>query len=133
MFAGIRTGLSSTRTIEVTQELTIASLSNELPEVYGTPALIMLMETTAADVLQPYLPAGFITVGTEVNIRHLAPTPLGEKVTCTAQVIETQHNLIKFEVTAHDEQQLIGSGTHTRAIIELERFVRGLAKRRRQN
>jgi predicted thioesterase len=129
MIEDIRAGLSGEKSIHVTRELTIASLDNELPAVYGTPSMIMLMEVTAAEVLEPYLPPGHISVGVEVSVRHLAATPLGEKVTCTARVLETARNLIRFEVEARDEHQLIGVGAHTRAIIEFERFMRSLAQR----
>jgi predicted thioesterase len=129
MIEDIRAGLSGEKSIHVTRELTIASLDNELPAVYGTPSMIMLMEVTAAEVLKPYLPPGHISVGVEISVRHLAATPLGEKVTCTARVLETSGNLIRFEVEARDEHQLIGVGAHTRAIIELERFMRSLAQR----
>lgn len=129
MIEDIRAGLSGKKSIHVTRELTIASLDNELPAVYGTPSMIMLMELTAAEALKPYLPPGHISVGVEVSVRHLAATPLGEKVTCTARVLETARNLIRFEVEARDEHQLIGVGAHTRAIIELERFMRSLAQR----
>ena len=124
-----RLGLSFEKSIEVTKELTIAVLGDEFPAVYSTPAMIWLMETTAGEAIMPHLPSGFISVGTEVNVRHLAATPMGERVTATAKVIEVVNNLIKFEVESRDPYQLIGSGTHTRAIIELERFLRGLKRR----
>lgn len=124
----IRLGLSGEKTTEVTRDLTIASINDALPAVYGTPAMICLMEMTAASVIEPHLPAGYISVGYEVNIRHLAATPLGDRVTVAAKVIEIVNNLIKFEVEARDSRQLIGSGTHTRAIIELERFLRRLKR-----
>jgi predicted thioesterase len=122
----IRLGLSAEKSIEVTRELTIAVLSDKLPAVYSTPAMIWLMETTSGEAIQPHLPPSHISVGVEVNIRHLAATPIGERVTATAKVIEVVKNLVKFEVEARDEKQLIGSGTHTRAVVELERFRRGL-------
>jgi len=132
MFEGIRLGLSREKTIEVTSELTIATLDGKLPAVYSTPAMICLMEVTAAGAIQPHLPEGYISVGVEVHVRHLAATPLGEQVTATAKIVEVVKNVVKFEVEARDERQLIGSGTHTRAVIELERFLRGL-KRRLEN
>lgn len=129
----IRAGLESEKTIEVTPELTIASLNEELPAVYSTPSMILLMELTASEAMEPYLPAGHISVGVEVSIRHLAATPVGEKVTCTARVLEITRNLVKFAVEARDEHRLIGTGTHTRAIIELARFVQGLQQRGGKN
>lgn len=129
MFDHIRLGLSAEKSIEVTRELTIAVLSEQLPAVYSTPAMILLMEVTSSEAIQPHLPPGHISVGVEVNIRHLAATPMGERVTATAKVIDIVNNLVRFEVEARDEKQLIGSGTHTRAMVELERFLRGLKRR----
>ncbi len=129
MFDHIRLGLSAEKSIEVTRDLTIAVLSDQLPAVYSTPAMIWLMETASGEAILPHLPPGYISVGVEVNIRHLAATPLGERVTATAKVIDVVNNLVKFEVEARDEKQLIGSGIHTRAVVELERFLRGLKRR----
>jgi predicted thioesterase len=129
MLENIRTGLTGEKTVEVTHNLTIASLNEKLPAVYSTPAMILLMEMAAASLIHPLLPTGHISVGTEVNIRHLAATPLGDHVTATARVLEIAGNLVKFEVEARDSRLLIGSGTHTRAVIEIARFMRRLGKR----
>lgn len=128
MLENIRTGLTGENSAEVTHELTIASLHERLPAVYSTPAMILLMEVAAAKLIHPLLPAGQISVGTEVSIRHLAATPLGDRVTATARVIEVAGNLVKFEVEARDSRALIGTGTHTRAVVEIARFVKGLEK-----
>jgi fluoroacetyl-CoA thioesterase len=127
-FGRIEAGLTGTKEIEVVESQTIASFDANLPAVYGTPAMIMLMEWAAA-ALEPHLPPGHISVGVEVSVRHLAATPLGDRVTAKAEVIEVNNNLVKFTVEARDTRQIIGSGTHTRAIIEVERFLRGLRRR----
>jgi predicted thioesterase len=124
----IRLGLAGEKRLAVTREMTIALLAEDLPAVLSTPSMIMLMELTATEVIRPHLPPGHISVGVEVNIRHHAATPEGAAVHAQAKVIEVARNLVKFEVEAYDDRQLIGSGTHTRAIIELERFRRGLEK-----
>jgi fluoroacetyl-CoA thioesterase len=128
-FGRIEAGLTGTKEIEVVESQTIASFDANLPAVYGTPAMIMLMEWAAAAALEPHLPPGHISVGVEVSVRHLAATPLGDRVTAKAEVIEVNNNLVKFTVEARDTRQIIGSGTHTRAIIEVERFLRGLRRR----
>jgi predicted thioesterase len=130
MFEGLRVGMIGEKSAEVTKELTIASHNESLPAVFGTPMMIYLMEVAAAEVMQPFLPAGHISVGVEVCVRHLAATPLGDCVTIKATVLEVIDNMVKFEVEAHDSKQLIGSGTHTRAALDLERFKRGLEKRK---
>lgn len=129
MLEEVRAGLAGEKEVEVTEAQTIASFDAALPAVYGTPAMILLMEMAAAAALQPHLPPGYISVGIEVNIRHLAATPLGDRVTAVATVTEVVGNLVKFTVEARDSRQLIGDGTHTRAVIEVERFIRGLKKR----
>ena len=127
---GLTIGLSNEQSIEVTRELTIASLSDGLPAVYSTPAMILLMEIAAASGIRPVLPPDHISVGVEVNIRHLAATPVGDLVTASAKVIDISGNLVRFAVQARDSRQLIGDGTHTRAIVDLQRFVRGLDRSR---
>lgn len=128
ILAGLRVGLSGDKNVEVTPDMTIAMHDHTLPPVFGTPMMIYAMEVAAAEVMQPFLPAGHISVGVEVNIRHLAATPLGDQVRASARVVEIKGNLVKFEVEARASRQLIGSGTHTRAAIETARFVRGLQK-----
>ncbi len=129
MLEGLRVGASGEKSTDVTRDLTIAVHDETLPPVYGTPMMIYLMEVAAAETMQHFLPEGWISVGVEVNVRHLAATPLGDRVTAKATVIEVVNNFVKFEVEAHDSDQLIGSGTHTRAALDLERFKRGLQRR----
>src|SRR5882724_1762371 len=82
----IQIGDEATIQKEVTFETTIASFKADLPPVFATPAMIMLMETTAAKAIKDALPDGWISVGTLVNVKHLAPTPVGSVVTSTAKV-----------------------------------------------
>ena len=84
-------------------------------QVFGTPAMIGLMENAAWLLVQPELAEGETTVGTVVNIRHLAATPMGERVTATAELVEIDGRRLVFRVTAQDQHQLIGEGTHERA------------------
>jgi predicted thioesterase len=90
--------------------------------------MIYLMEVAAADAIQPFLPGGWVSVGVEVNIRHLAATPVGLTVTATARVTGVSEGTITFAVETHDGVERIGEGTHGRAPVELARFekrVRG--------
>lgn len=96
--------------------------------VFGTPAMIGLMENAAWRLAQPELEEGETTVGTVVNIRHLAATPIGERVTATAELVEIDGRCLVFHVTASDEHQLIGEGTHERARIQLDRFLARLQR-----
>lgn len=113
---------SAKETVTVTRELTVAYLMPSMPEVYGTPFMIYLMEHAATEAIKPFLPPGWISVGTLVNVRHLAATPIGFSVTATATVVSVSRHLITFAVKAHDGVDLIGEGTHERAAVELARF-----------
>lgn len=93
-------------------------------EVFGTPMMIALMENAAWGAVAEHLEAGYVTVGTMVNVRHLAATPLGQKVRATAELIEIDRKRLVFKVEAYDEQQKIGDGQHERFIVNLERFLK---------
>lgn len=115
-------GVTGTKSVVVTPDLTVAHYHPGLPEAYGTPMMIYLMEVAAGTAIKPYLPDGWASVGVAVSVRHLAATPVGLTVTATAKVIAVDEKTVTFEVTAHDGIELIGQGTHVRAPIELARF-----------
>lgn len=118
----IPVGASAIKEAEVTRETTVAHYHPHMPEVYGTPMMIYLMEVAAYEAIQSYLPEGWVSVGTAVNVRHLAATPIGFKATARAEVMSIKENLITFSVEAHDGAEKIGEGTHVRAAIQLDRF-----------
>jgi predicted thioesterase len=119
-------GMTGCETTRVTRELTVAHFHPEMPEVYGTPFMIYLMEVAASNAIQPFLPAGWVSVGAEVNVRHLAATPVGRTVTATARVTSVSDRLVAFAVEAVNGGERIGEGTHVRAVIDLARFERNL-------
>ncbi len=108
----------------VTRELTVAHFHDDMPEVYGTPMMIYLMEVAAAAAIRPFLPQGWVSVGVAVEVRHLAATPVGSRVTATATVRAVDDATVTFDLEAFDEREQIGRGTHARAPVELERFRR---------
>ncbi len=114
--------MTGSATTVVTREVTVAHFHAEMPEVYGTPFMIYLMEVAANNAIAHLLPAGWVSVGTEINVKHLAATPVGRSVTATAKVESVGGRLIAFSVEAHDGIDRIGAGTHGRAVIELARF-----------
>ena len=120
--ANIPVGASATKSMIVTREMTVAHFHAHMPEVYGTPMMIYLMEVAAADAIQGYLPEGWVSVGAVVSIKHLAATPVGFTVTAKAEVMSVSDNTIVFAVEAHDGVEKIGEGTHVRAPINMERF-----------
>ena len=99
-----------------------------LVEVFATPAMIALMESTAYLSVDDLLPQGFSTVGTLVNIEHIKATPLGSKVYCESVLEHQQDRKLTFLVTAYDQTGIIGQGTHERSIINIEKFMKKLIK-----
>jgi fluoroacetyl-CoA thioesterase len=97
-----------------------------LPPVFATPVMIMVMENAALNAIRAYLDPSESAVGTAVNIRHLAATPAGRQVTGEAEVTKVDGRQIEFSVRATDGDKEIGNGTHSRAVIDLVKFVRRL-------
>ncbi len=93
-----------------------------LPPVLATPIMIMMMENAALNAIKPYLDAGESALGTRVDVRHLAATPAGRRVTGEAKVTHVDGRRIEFSVRATDGQEEIGVGTHERVAIELTRL-----------
>jgi predicted thioesterase len=122
--ADVPVGAVNTSVIEVTREMTVAHHVEGMPEVYGTPIMIFHMESTAGELFHRYLPEGWLSVGVVVNVRHLSATPVGGRVTLRAEILEVNDNTVSFKVEAHDEFDKIGEGTHVRAAIETERFLK---------
>lgn len=119
----IKEGVIGSMEIVVSKELTAAKYGSGLIEVFATPAMISIMESTAHTSIQKYLPDGFITLGIEVNIKHLKATPVGMKVTCESKLINVDGRKLTFEVNAYDEKGLIGTGLHVRFIVETKKFM----------
>lgn len=118
----IPVGASAAKSATVTREMTVAHFHADMPEVYGTPFMIYLMEVAAAEAIQKHLPQGWISVGVLVNVKHLAATPVGFTVTAKAEVVSVTDHTIAFAVEAHDGVEKIGEGTHVRAPVELRQF-----------
>ena len=100
-----------------------------LPQVLATPVMIMVMENAALNAIKPFLEASESAVGTEIDVRHLAATPVGQNVRAEAEVISTAGKQIVFKVSARDETEEIGNGTHQRTVIDLASFNERLAKK----
>ena len=100
-----------------------------LPQVLATPVMILFMENAALAAIRPYLDEGESAVGTVIDVRHLAPTPVGHEVRAEAEVVKVEGNRIEFKVSARDGTEEIGSGTHARLVIDLAAFNARLAKK----
>lgn len=119
----LREGIKGVKEVTVTKALSAQSVGSGLLPVYATPAMIALMENTAFESVAQYLEEGCGTVGTSLNVKHVAATPIGMKVTCETELIKIVGRALTFEVKAYDECGLIGEGTHERFIITEEKFL----------
>ena len=113
-------GITGKQTITVTEEKTAQAMgSGTLP----VSAMIALMENTASKSVEAKLDEGAGTVGTLINVKHVAATPVGMEVTCETKLVEVDRKRLVFEVKAYDAAGVIGEGTHERFIIDNERFL----------
>jgi predicted thioesterase len=123
-------GLTGEARVMVGEELTARHMGSGEVRVFATPEMVRLMERAAVNALAPHLTPGQQSVGTLVNVRHLAATPLGATVTATAELIGVDGRRLTFRVSATDGVDIIGEGLHERALIDLERFEqKAVAKR----
>jgi len=100
-----------------------------LPEVLATPVMILIMENAALNAVRPFLDTGESAVGTAVDVKHFAATPVGREVCATAEVVNVEGKRVDFKVSASDGKQEIGSGTHQRIVIDLRSFNERLAEK----
>ena len=113
----------------VVQEHVIDFATGGMPAVLSTPRLIALIERTARESLYPFLEENERTVGGEIEIRHFAPTPLGQSVTITTRVIHTEGKAVGFQFEVRDEHEVIARGLHKRGVITVESFARRVARK----
>ncbi len=125
--ANIPVGTKGEQKLLVTSEVAISFLGLENARVLSTPHMIGYMERTCRDTVLPLLDPGHDTVGTQVNVAHLAAAPLGMTVTFSCEVLSVTDRRIQFRVEARDEKEKIGEGTHERAIINVARFTAKMA------
>lgn len=101
-----------------------------LPQVFATPMMVTIMENAALNAVRDYLDPGESVVGTVVNVRHLAATPVGHRVTAEAEVTKVDGRRIEFKVSARDEMEAIGEGTHERMVVDMARLDKKLAAKK---
>ena len=116
----LETGIKGTRTVTVNEKNT--AMGSGTLDVFATPALIALMEETCWRSIANELEDGCGTVGTLLEIKHTAPTPVGMKVTCESTLTEVDGRRLVFEVIARDAKGVVGEGKHERFIIQNEKF-----------
>lgn len=115
-------GMKGMRETVVTNELTAKVMGSGELEVYATPAMIALMEETAYKSVSSELKEGEGSVGTRMQVEHVAASPVGMKITCKSELLEVDGRKLVFSVEAYDEKGLIGKGMHERFIVQNDRF-----------
>lgn len=126
----LKTGLKHRYETVVGPASLASSMDSGALDVYATPSMIAMMEGAAMYSVQPYLDEGCSTVGSLVNIKHIAPTPEGAKVWCDCELLEIDGSRLVFRCEAYDEFGMIGEGTHERFIIDVDRFIKRVDKKR---
>lgn len=119
--------------IVVTEEVTAAKMKSGSLSVLATPFMVALMEQAAAELCEKFTPEGISTVGTALNITHLAPTPVGSEVKAVAELLSFDGRKAEFKVEAYDEVGLIGDGTHQRFTIKIDKFMEKANERKINN
>jgi predicted thioesterase len=123
----IKVGTKGEERLLVTPDVSIAFLEMEDAKVLSTPNMILYMERTCRNSVLPLLEPGYDTVGTHVNVFHLAAAPIGSVVTFTSEITAVDDRRVQFQVTACTEGERIGEGTHERTIINIARFASRMA------
>jgi fluoroacetyl-CoA thioesterase len=118
----VRIGMAAEEIVVVSPEMTIGHFVAHMPQVYATPMMILHMEMASGAAITSHLPAGFVSVGMDVKVRHLAATPVGRVVRATSRVTQIDSKSVVFEVEAWDGGRKIGDGTHRRGIVNVLEF-----------
>jgi len=115
-------GMTAEKTVTVTSDMTVSHFVANMPQVYATPMMILHMEMASGSSIASHLPEGFVSVGMDVKVRHLAATPVGRTVRAISRVMQVDSTSVVFEVEAWDGHRKIGDGTHRRGIVNVVEF-----------
>lgn len=118
----LTSGLVGHAELVVGEEHSAPRIGSGRVRVLATPVMINLMEAAALDAAENLIPAGHQSLGTRLDVRHIAATPVGMRVRATARLVSVDGRTLEFQVEAHDEKDLIGDGTHTRLVVNVARF-----------
>jgi predicted thioesterase len=121
---GLRVGSIGEAITTVTSQETALTLGSGAVNVYGTPAMIALMEAATVSAVDPYLTAGRVSIGMDVAIRHVSPTAIGEQITAIAEITRIDGKRVTLEVRAWDEHEMIGIGTIVRYLVDYNEFTK---------
>jgi fluoroacetyl-CoA thioesterase len=132
----LQAGLRHSEQLAVRPIHTVPEMDNswpgfkDMPPVFATAMMVGFIEQTCVEALRPYLPASQRTVGTHVDVSHVAATPAGMSVTAEVELIAVERRMLRFRVRCLDDAGLIGEGTHERAIIDSEKFLKRILEKR---
>ena len=118
----IKPGLRGSAELVVGEEHTAPSIGSGKVRVLATPVMINLIEAASLAAVEHLLPPGYQSLGTHLDVRHIAATPVGMRVRATAEVIAQDGRSIRFRVEARDERDLIGDGVHERVVVNVAKF-----------
>ena len=124
----IEKGLKYESVVTVGDENTAAGMGSGDMPVFATPAMAALMENAAMKAVEQALPEGAATVGTEISVSHVKASPAGARITASAELVEVDGRRLVFAVRAWDESGTIGEGSHTRFVVDRERFMSKLGQ-----
>jgi fluoroacetyl-CoA thioesterase len=124
-------GMSDEMRLVVARDMTIGHFVAGMPLVYATPSMILHMEMAAGSAIASFLSPGFVSVGMEVNVRHLAATPTGGRVHVIARVSGIGAKSVMFEIEAWNEVRKIGEGTHRRGVVNVSEFEKRFGAKER--
>ena len=120
--ARLKPGLTGETALRVGEEHTAPRIGSGAVHVLATPVMINLFEAAALAAIEKLLPPGYQSLGTVLNVRHIAATPVGMRVRATATVERVDGRTVHFRLEARDEKDLIGDGTHERVVVNVEKF-----------
>lgn len=118
----LKPGLAGRAGLLVGEEHTAPRIGSGKVHVLATPVMINLIEAAALEAIERLLPDGCQSLGTHLDVRHIAATPVGMRVSASAEVVRVEGRLVTFRVEARDEKELIGDGTHQRVVVNVEKF-----------
>jgi predicted thioesterase len=131
LLSRVRLGLSGTAELVVGEQHTAPRVGSGRVHVLATPVMINLIEAASLKAAEHLLPAGHQSLGTRLDVKHYAATPVGMKIKATAEVVKVEGRLIYFVVKAEDEKEPIGDGTHERVVVNVERFDKRVQRKLR--
>jgi len=130
--SNLKTGIKGEASVAVNDSNTAVAYGSGGVSVFATPAMIGLMEKAALTSVDPLLEGGMTTVGTRIDVQHLAATPIGMNVVAVSELVEVEGKRLLFRVEARDDLELVGRGTHERYIVPMQKFLDRASAKKKQ-